>query len=134
MRTFAVSIGALLLSCAASLTGVGTTCAVADDCYPGVTRSDIRGEVMCQTRVKDGYCTHRCVTDSDCCAVSGECGGGVVGVCSPFESTGDLQCFISCESKDLNGVDETKFCSDFHASFVCRSTGGGSSNRKICAP
>jgi hypothetical protein len=46
-----------------------------------------------------------------------------------------MMCFLSCEASALGGADETTYCQDFAgAAFSCRSTGGGSANRKICSP
>ena len=109
----------------------GSVCTTADDCYPDIDRADIKGAVACMDRVPDGYCTHLCTADADCCAVDGECITGFTQVCAPFESTGQNYCFLSCEGVD----DETTFCQEnAGSSFTCRSTGGGSTNRKICVP
>ncbi len=112
----------------------GEACAVADDCFSTIERDDIPGEIRCLDRVDGGYCTHDCIDDSDCCAVEGECEEGDTQVCGPFESTGLMLCFLSCEDADLNGADPEEYCADFHADFICRSTGGGSTNRKVCVP
>jgi hypothetical protein len=46
-----------------------------------------------------------------------------------------MMCFVSCEPDQLNGVDEQAYCHDKASpDFVCRSSGGGSDNRKICVP
>ena len=59
-------------------------------------------------------------------------------VCAPFESTPDMYCFLSCEDADLqtaNATDADTFCHTYAGpSFGCRSTGGGSKNRKVCMP
>jgi len=112
----------------------GQECAAPGDCYDGVVQSDIQGEVQCLDRVEGGYCTHLCDADDDCCAVEGECEPGEKQVCGPFESTGLMMCFISCEDEDLNGEDPDAFCTSYHRDFICRSTGGGSDNRKVCVP
>ena len=119
----------------------GQSCKVADDCYPGLDGGFVKGEVRCLDRVTGGYCTHLCQTDADCCAVPGECRTGFKQVCSPFESTGLNMCFLSCEAADLRpapdgGVlDETAFCQIYGgAELKCRSSGGGSKNRKVCVP
>jgi len=89
-------------------------------------------------RVPNGYCTHHCAADADCCAVPGECHANVAEVCAPFESTGEMTCFLSCEDADLKAfgfTDSTAFCQQYaNAAFICRSTGGGSKNRKVCVP
>jgi hypothetical protein len=116
----------------------GAACETPDDCYPNVgggEGSTIAGEVQCLDRVDEGYCTHLCTSDDDCCAVEGECEDGYTQVCSPFESTGLMMYFISCEADQLGGVDEATYCHDKASpDFICRSSGGGSNNRKICVP
>ena len=115
----------------------GQSCAAPAECYPNVEAGALRGEVQCLTRVTGGYCTHLCQTDADCCAVPGECSGGRAQVCSPFESTGQMMCFLSCEGADTSaaGVPEGEYCQRFaHPAFGCRSSGGGKANRKVCVP
>jgi hypothetical protein len=121
----------------------GKACEVVADCYPGVDHADLSGEVVCLDRVREGYCTHVCETDDDCCAADGECDTELRQVCSPFESTGMRMCFLSCEGTDLRtadgvasgDVDEQEFCQrEASVDFICRSSGGGSANRKICVP
>jgi hypothetical protein len=109
----------------------GDRCAVAEDCYPDVDHSELAGEVVCMDRVEEGYCTHHCTADEDCCAVEGECEESLPQVCAPFESTGEYFCFISCEGVE----DEEVFCEEnAHPRFLCRSTGGGTDNEKVCVP
>jgi hypothetical protein len=113
----------------------GDSCSAAASCYPGLDQQLIQGEVVCIDRVPGGYCSHRCQTDADCCAVAGECDTGHPQVCSPFESTGELYCFLSCEDAIVGTLDANAYCGDFaHAGFQCRSSGGGSANRKVCVP
>lgn len=120
----------------------GAACEAPSDCYPNVAdRSALAGEITCLDRVEDGYCTHQCETDDDCCAVSGECKAGLRQVCSPFESTGLRMCFLSCEAADLvdpdggPDVDENEYCQrEANPAFICRSSGGGAANRKVCVP
>lgn len=112
----------------------GDTCATPDDCYPTVNHLDIQGEIQCLDRVEDGYCTHECTDDDDCCAVDGECAPDAPQVCGPFESTGLNLCFLSCEDEQVGSGDPTEYCQSFHPDFICRSTGGGSSNKKVCVP
>ena len=129
-----------VLSDAARPPTTGQTCKVADDCYPGLDGGFVKGETRCLDRVTGGYCTHTCQTDADCCAVPGECTGGRKHVCSPFESTGLNMCFLSCETADLGvGVDggtleASAYCQGYGAELSCRSSGGGSKNRKVCVP
>lgn len=113
----------------------GSSCIDESDCYPYVDPGDIEGDIVCMDRVSGGYCTHTCTDDSDCCAADGECETGHPQVCAPFESTGQYYCFLSCESDDIGSYDESDYCYEFaHTSFSCRSTGGGSDNRKVCVP
>jgi hypothetical protein len=118
----------------------GQACSNADQCYPGVDRSALRGDVQCLTRVPNGYCTHLCDKDDDCCAAEGECRTGFRQVCAPFESTGQRMCFLSCEDTDVAAADAgttdtTAYCqANASSAFRCRSSGGGSQNRKVCVP
>lgn len=120
---------------------VGQSCAEPAECYPGIDAGALRGDVECLARVPGGYCTHLCETDADCCAVPGECKTGFKQVCAPFESTGKMMCFLSCERGDLHPaadgseLDDTQYCRAYASpEFGCRSTGGGSKNRKVCVP
>lgn len=117
---------------------VGSICAVPDDCYPEIDHAELAGPVQCLDRVRDGYCTHECNDDADCCAVEGECVTDLPQVCSPFESTGLDMCFLSCEEADVaaaGAADPEAFCQhEASPDFICRSSGGGSSNRKVCVP
>ena len=121
----------------------GAACVTAADCYATVAdHSTLSGEVQCLDQVDDGYCTHLCATDADCCAASGECKTEIRQVCSPFTSTNMMMCFLSCEDADLVGadagvvdVDANEYCQrEASPDFICRSSGGGSDNRKICVP
>jgi hypothetical protein len=125
----------------------GMACSAPAQCYPGIDQTTLRGTVECMTAVPGGYCTHLCTADTDCCAVPGECRTALVEVCSPFESLSGQRCFISCEAADLaraqsQGVwglsgdaSDTAYCQYFaNPNFGCRSSGGGSANRKICVP
>ncbi len=113
----------------------GDSCATAAECYPLVDHEEIQGEIRCLERVEGGYCTHECVTDDDCCAADGECETDHPQVCGPFESTGLDLCFLSCESEDIGDKDDNEYCKEFGGiDFICRSTGGGSDNRKVCVP
>jgi hypothetical protein len=117
---------------------VGSVCEVPADCYPDVDPADIQGAVLCLDRVRAGYCTHECVEDTDCCAVEGECLTGYAQVCSPFESAGAKMCFLSCEDADVDAAgapDDQSYChGEVSYDFMCRSSGGGSENRKVCVP
>jgi hypothetical protein len=117
---------------------VGKVCEAPADCYPGIDHAEIAGTVECLDRVRGGYCTHECTDDADCCAVEGECITDLPQVCSPFESTGMMMCFLSCEDEDVNAAgapDEQAFCQhEASPDFICRSSGGGNENRKVCVP
>jgi len=113
----------------------GEACVDIDECYDEVEPGALRGDPICLDRVEGGYCTHLCQDDSDCCAVEGECRSEFPQVCAPFESSGMYMCFLSCEAADIGDYDEGSFCQEeAHPAFGCRSTGGGSDNRKVCVP
>ena len=113
-------------------------CKAASECYAGIDAKSLKGEPICLDRVTNGYCTHQCTQDSDCCAASGECRTGHPQVCAPFESTGQKYCFLSCEEEivtEAKSSDASAYCASYaNAAFGCRSTGGGSQNRKVCTP
>jgi hypothetical protein len=117
----------------------GSVCEIDSECFPDVVEGELLGEARCLTRVRGGYCTHLCETDSDCCAVEGECKTALPQVCSPFESAEGTMCLLSCEDADIEGDPNAEDGNDFcqrNASwdFVCRSSGGGAENRKVCMP
>jgi hypothetical protein len=126
----------------------GDACDMPSDCYVGLDGGSISGEAQCLDRVPDGYCTHTCETDDDCCAVPGECSNELRQVCAPFESTGLKLCFLSCEDADVvagsagaggaggaGAIDGNAFCErEANPDFICRSTGGGVDNRQVCVP
>lgn len=120
----------------------GAVCESASDCYPDLADGGLEGEAMCLDRVREGYCTHTCTKDDDCCAADGECATSLPQVCSPFESTNQMMCFLSCEKADMQPYDggtgwsdDNEFCQrEASQAFICRSSGGGSNNRKICVP
>ncbi|HVI01347.1 MAG TPA: hypothetical protein VM869_21665 [Enhygromyxa sp.] len=115
---------------------VGQPCESPADCYPAIEDpSLLAGEVECLDKVEGGYCTHLCEVDADCCAVEGECVSGYPQVCAPFENQPDKRCFLSCEDSDVGELGPDEYCRTYaHPSFGCRSTGGGSENRKVCVP
>ena len=95
-------------------------CAVADDCeLPDDAPED--AELACLVSSDVGICSHTCDEDSDC---------GDEELCSPFESEDEQYCFLSCEEIPDDQTEE-EVCGD---NATCRSTGGGSDNRKICFP
>ncbi len=108
----------------------GNSCGVVDDCYKDLDPATLSGAVICLDRVSDGYCTHLCAVDADCCGADGECDDDAAPqVCAPFESTGQRMCFLSCEGEPED------YCGEYLSSdFGCSSTGGGSENRKVCSP
>jgi hypothetical protein len=120
----------------------GAACEAPSDCYPDVPEGELAGEALCLDQIRGGYCTHLCESDADCCSAEGECNSEIAQVCSPFESTGQNMCFLSCEDEDLvaapgdeGPVDEQEFCQrEAGRDFTCRSSGGGAANRKICVP
>lgn len=135
-----------LMACGSNSNGVpvsqgatGQTCASANQCYPGIDAGVLLGGgAVCMADFTNGYCTHLCNTDADCCAVPGECPSGRIEVCGPFESTNAMYCFLSCEDADVTAAgmnDSTAYCQNYaNRDFICRSTGGGSQNRKVCVP
>jgi hypothetical protein len=116
----------------------GQSCTSPAQCFPDTHDAALQGgAAVCLDRVTGGYCTHICATDADCCAVPGECRTGYPQVCSPFESTNMKYCFLSCEvvPDDAGVTDTDAFCGAYaHQGFGCRSSGGGSQNRKVCVP
>lgn len=136
----------------------GQACTAPTQCYGGVDGGAdggaIQGTVTCLTRVTNGYCTHECTQDTECCAAPGECLTSVKQVCSPFENTTTKYCFLSCEDADIQraiaanadagyydggavdgGTVADEFCKSYASpSATCRSSGGGNQNRKVCIP
>jgi hypothetical protein len=119
---------------------VGTACATPSQCYTNLgDASGVRGTVACLTQYTGGYCTHTCTSDSDCCAVAGECRTTHREVCASFENQPQQYCFLGCDPADIaaspNGgtTDPTAYCQRFfNPSSTCRSTGGGAANRRFC--
>jgi len=143
----------------------GQACTSPARCYLDPAGSDggagtqlaVKGTIYCETKVENGYCTHECTADTDCCAVPGECRTSVQQVCSPFTNTENPKyCFLSCEDEDIRAAiaanvdaggwdggapdDGTAYDPDtycrYYASIhaTCRSSGGGRDNRKVCIP
>ena len=138
-RTLALALAlpVLALSCHGDDEGdlrAGAACADPDECYPDVDREALVGDVLCLDKVPGGYCTHTCQSDADCCAAPDECPNGLPQVCAPFENTGLMMCFLTCESIP-DDRDSDAYCQDeAHPDFICRSTGGGAANRRVCVP
>ncbi len=114
----------------------GAACETEGECFPDVADGELVGDALCLTDVRGGYCTHTCTADADCCAAEGECKTDLAQVCSPFQSTGQTMCFLSCEAEDIpDDRDEQEYCqAEASRDFICRSSGGGSNNRKVCVP
>jgi hypothetical protein len=116
----------------------GQACTDVGQCYPGIDGGSFMGGPAVCLDTQGGYCTHVCMADTDCCAIPGECKTGFPQVCSPFESRPDKYCILSCEDSqvaDAGVTDANAFCATYaHAGFTCRSSGGGSQNRKVCMP
>lgn len=119
-------------------TNTGESCTAASQCFSTVAPGELVGDAVCLDAVPGGYCTHGCTQDTDCCAANGECPLALAEVCAPFESTGQMDCFLSCEDADVSKsgyTDSNAYCANFaSAAFICRSTGGGAKNRKVCVP
>lgn len=146
----------------------GQACTSAAQCYPDKAAQDageagaqldIKGTIYCETKIPNGYCTHECTADTDCCAVPGECRTAIKQVCSPFTNTDNPKyCFLSCEDEDINAAINANvdaggwdggaaildgaptdlangYCYHYASIYAtCRSSGGGSQNRKVCIP
>jgi hypothetical protein len=120
----------------------GAECDVVGDCYKTLEAGALQGEPLCLDAIRGGYCTHTCADDGDCCAVPGECKTSIKQVCSPFSSQDDKMCFLSCEPEDLvaapgqtGDVNDQEYCQrEAGRDFICKSSGGGNENRKICVP
>jgi hypothetical protein len=113
----------------------GQACDVASECYPDLDPATLLGEIECLETNGGGYCTHECVSDDECCAVEGECVSGYPQVCAPYTNSTQKRCFLACEDSDVGDLGPDEYCQTYaHSSFGCRSTGGGSENRKVCVP
>ncbi len=146
MKLLVTSMLAAVVSCSSNdnppppVENAGSSCTTPAQCYPAIDGGTLKGAVQCLSRVPGGYCTHLCTTDADCCAIPGECTSGFKQVCSPFESTGQMMCFLSCEKADIaaadaGAIDDTVYCQTYaNKAMSCRSSGGGSANRKVCVP
>jgi hypothetical protein len=143
LAALGLALGLIAVACGGDNTAsgpinTGQSCTTAAECFGGVDGGAIIGTAICLDKVPGGYCTHSCTADTDCCAVPGECPSGQPEVCGPFESTGQMDCFLSCEDAVLKGTgytDSSAYCAHYASpTFICRSTGGGSNNRKVCVP
>ena len=41
---------------------------------------------------------------------------------------------VEAKAGGLGGLDADDYCQGYHRDFICRSTGGGANNRKVCVP
>src|SRR5260370_38451111 len=90
----------------------GLACTTVNQCYPGIEGGALQGQAACLTQVPGGYCTHTCTTDSECCAIAGECGGAQPELCGPVESTHRKYCFLTWQTSAVNaaGVPVIRLC------------------------
>lgn len=112
---------ALLTSCGGRNTYLA--CGGPEDC-------DVPEDVdaVCLDKSGEGFCSSECGVDDDCdYAEETEEGADYDFVCASFESENGLFCFPAC----VDGAEEGEECP---GGMTCRSTGGGSDNRKICFP
>ncbi len=147
LPVFASSVGCLIavFACGSdepappAPANTGSSCTADNQCFAALDAAALKGGApLCLTRAPGGYCTHRCGANTDCCAITGECPSGLTEVCASFESTAEMYCFLSCEDSVVTKAgltDSNAFCQQYaNRSFICRSTGGGANNRKVCLP
>ena len=125
--------------CSSSSGASGATsssCTSASQCYPGVDAGALKGTPACLTSVGNGYCTHTCASNADCCSGPDNCAAAdIKEICGSFESSGANYCFVSCAAADLPAgtTDASAFCAKtVGGSSSCRSSGGGSNNTQFC--
>lgn len=106
----------------ATIEGVYRACAVVEDCQLDHVETPV-----CIDKGGSGYCTWECLEDADCDETAEQSEGFDL-VCASFESEAEQYCFPSCEVVPDTGGDGCP------PGFGCRSTGGGSNNRKVCFP
>ena len=94
-------------------------CEQVEDCAELVPEG---AEAACLDKSGEGFCTWSCEVDEDC-----ESADASERVCASFESEAGTHCFPSCEGEG----DSERACPE---GLTCRSTGGGSDNRKVCFP
>jgi hypothetical protein len=94
-------------------------------------------EAECLDKAGEGFCTWSCSSDADC-AFDDDPDPDWTRVCASFESEPGSHCFPSCREGDEGDESDESDESDGDGScpegFSCRSTGGGSDNRKVCFP
>ena len=81
-------------------------------------------EAVCLDKAEQGFCSLECGEDSDCEGVDED---EFDYVCASFESEAAMYCFPAC----AQDAEEGEECP---GDLTCRSTGGGSDNRKMCFP
>jgi len=84
-------------------------------------------DAVCVDKSGAGFCTWECEVDVDCDEAE-EADFDFDYGCASFESEDALYCFPMCNSDADDPEDECP------PAMTCRSTGGGSDNRKICFP
>lgn len=99
-------------------------CDVVEDCADWIPEG---ATGVCLEKSGGGFCSWECAADDDCAAPEDD-EHPYAYVCSSFESDPALYCFPSCEDE---GDTDGEVCPE---GFTCRSTGGGSDNRRICFP
>ncbi|MFT5682083.1 MAG: hypothetical protein ACI8RZ_003001 [Myxococcota bacterium] len=107
-------LGALLAGCSDD-DPIYDTCTEPADCVVPEEAT-----AVCLEKSDEGYCSWECAVDGDCAEDTGDSDR----ICASFESDDAMYCFPSCE-------DDGESCPD---GLSCRSTGGGSENRKVCFP
>ena len=143
LAAFGLALGLVAVACGGDDSGsgvpnTGQSCTTAEQCFGGVDSGALKGTAICLDKVPGGYCTHSCTADTDCCAVPGECPSGLPRFAVPSNRPAKWDCFLSCEDAVLKGTgytDSSGYCAHYASpTFICRSTGGGSNNRKVCVP
>lgn len=115
VRWLAAAGWAALMVIAACGDDLYAPCDSAEDCSPPPDT-----EAACVDKGGEGFCSWFCDNDGDCDV---DVDDDYDYVCASFEDSPDMYCFPSCEGE-----------AGCPGGFECRSTGGGSDNRKICFP
>ncbi len=126
MRILRLLSPALVLACGSppsksdSSVALYRSCEAPSDCVDQPEGA----EAACLDKGGLGFCTWECTTDEDC---AGETDPDWPMVCASFESNAGSFCFPACQEEET----ETASCP---GALSCRSTGGGSDNRRVCFP